>query len=410
MVPPLHHRIVTAKLTGRRATKHRSRPPRRSSSARSPQIEDGREPTPAGIGVTAAWGLPYFDRFVPDEAAAHMPVDRARDPRQAARDQGADPFDPLPERPARRRPRGERRRLAAAERRQRRGPRRSQATAWRPATFSSHERPQGFAGGGFDGRHEPAEADGARGRHSGRRPRSPTPPSCSSASPRRRKPASARRGSRTSRRSDTRTRRADTSTAARTSPLAPLRGPGGVVPDLRLPRPGRHDVRPGMKAKPGAQTLGRGRDEVATVAQGQARLRDRPDDRAQRFAPDGVSPRRGHAWTATARSTRRARRSRTAPTSTRSTTRSPGAPTRTRDRIADAPAAGVHFVVFNPTSDDFRRDRLAMDGVLPDGDAAPFPRGARGQGFNSVLQPTHRQNFLVPPRAHRSFPLVELLA
>jgi hypothetical protein len=26
-----------------------------------------------------------------------------------------------------------------------------------------------------------------------------------------------------------------------------------------------------------------------------------------------------------------------------------------------------------------------------------------------VLQTTHRQNFLVPPRRHRSFPLAELL-
>jgi hypothetical protein len=70
-------------------------------------------------------------------------------------------------------------------------------------------------------------------------------------------------------------------------------------------------------------------------------------------------------------------------------------------------AAGVHFVVFNPTGDDFRRNRLAMDGVLPDG-RIPFPARDRNQGFNSVLTTTHRQNFLVPPRVHRSFPLAEL--
>ncbi len=73
------------------------------------------------------------------------------------------------------------------------------------------------------------------------------------------------------------------------------------------------------------------------------------------------------------------------------------------------PMAGVHFVVFNPTSDDFHRNRLAMDGVLPDG-KLPFQPRARGQGFNAVLRTTHRQNFLVPPRAHRSFPLAELRA
>jgi hypothetical protein len=82
--------------------------------------------------------------------------------------------------------------------------------------------------------------------------------------------------------------------------------------------------------------------------------------------------------------------------------------TPARDGWSDQPAAGVHFVVFNPTSDDFHRNRLAMDGVLPDGTKLHLPARARGQGFNAVLRTTHRQNFLVPPRRHRSFPLAEL--
>jgi hypothetical protein len=49
-----------------------------------------------------------------------------------------------------------------------------------------------------------------------------------------------------------------------------------------------------------------------------------------------------------------------------------------------------------------------MDGVLPDGTRLDFAAGSRGQGFNAVLTTTHRQNFLVPPRRHRSFPLAEL--
>ena len=80
------------------------------------------------------------------------------------------------------------------------------------------------------------------------------------------------------------------------------------------------------------------------------------------------------------------------------------------DKMSDSPAAGVHFVVFNPSSDDFNRGRLAMDGMLPDGTELPFAPRDRGQGFNSILRTTHRQNFLVPPRRHRSFPLVELLS
>ncbi|HEY2074251.1 MAG TPA: twin-arginine translocation signal domain-containing protein [Gaiellaceae bacterium] len=79
-----------------------------------------------------------------------------------------------------------------------------------------------------------------------------------------------------------------------------------------------------------------------------------------------------------------------------------------RDGVSKEPSAGVHFVVFNPSGDDFERNRLAMDGVLPGGTKLSVPPRNRAQGFNSVLTTTHRQNFLVPPRRHRSFPLAEL--
>ena len=81
-----------------------------------------------------------------------------------------------------------------------------------------------------------------------------------------------------------------------------------------------------------------------------------------------------------------------------------------RDGWSATPSAGLHFISFNPSSHDFHRNRLAMDGVLPDGTRLPFVPRARGQGFNSVLRASHRQNFLVPPRRHRSFPLSELRA
>ena len=35
------------------------------------------------------------------------------------------------------------------------------------------------------------------------------------------------------------------------------------------------------------------------------------------------------------------------------------------DKMSDQASAGVHFVVFNPSSDDFKRMRNAMDGVVP---------------------------------------------
>jgi hypothetical protein len=78
------------------------------------------------------------------------------------------------------------------------------------------------------------------------------------------------------------------------------------------------------------------------------------------------------------------------------------------DSFSTEPAAGVHFVVFNPSGDDFERNRLAMDGVMPDGTKLDVGPRSRAQGFNSVLTTTHRQNFLVPPRLHRSFPLAEM--
>lgn len=81
-----------------------------------------------------------------------------------------------------------------------------------------------------------------------------------------------------------------------------------------------------------------------------------------------------------------------------------------RDGVRAGAAAGLHFVVFNPTSDDFRRNRLAMDGRLPDGAALPLGPRPAGMGINEIIRATHRQNFLVPPRPHRSFPLSELRA
>jgi hypothetical protein len=50
-----------------------------------------------------------------------------------------------------------------------------------------------------------------------------------------------------------------------------------------------------------------------------------------------------------------------------------------------------------------------MDGVFADGTRVPLEARDPGQGINSVLTTTHRQNFLVPPRPHRALPLVDLL-
>ncbi len=71
--------------------------------------------------------------------------------------------------------------------------------------------------------------------------------------------------------------------------------------------------------------------------------------------------------------------------------------------------AGLHFAVFVPASRLFHTARLAMDGVLPDGTNLRSEISDANNGINSRMAATHRQNFLVPPRSKRSFPLAELL-
>ena len=78
------------------------------------------------------------------------------------------------------------------------------------------------------------------------------------------------------------------------------------------------------------------------------------------------------------------------------------------DRWRAGAAAGLHFVSFTPTGSIFERVRRAMDGHYPDRRNTGLDPHDEELGFNSILRTTHRQNFLVPPRAHRSFPLAEL--
>ncbi len=80
----------------------------------------------------------------------------------------------------------------------------------------------------------------------------------------------------------------------------------------------------------------------------------------------------------------------------------------TGDHYSKDPAAGLHFVMFQPTIGIFNSVRLAMDGHFP-GETLPVSPHSTHAGINSVLQTTHRQNYLVPPRRHRSFPLAEFL-
>jgi hypothetical protein len=84
----------------------------------------------------------------------------------------------------------------------------------------------------------------------------------------------------------------------------------------------------------------------------------------------------------------------------------------TRDRFSTTAAPGLHFAVFVPASSKFHAARMAMDGVLPDGTNLrldPYNIPDSANGINGMIHATHRQNFLIPPRRHRSFPLAEML-
>jgi hypothetical protein len=65
----------------------------------------------------------------------------------------------------------------------------------------------------------------------------------------------------------------------------------------------------------------------------------------------------------------------------------------------------LHFSIFVPTADFFvtmRRSQASLDL------AEQYNVPAANLGLERFLTATRRQNFLVPPRRHRAFPLVEL--
>jgi hypothetical protein len=397
IVPPLHSEVVTGTID---AAGVRTLQPKLEAALR--ELDAGYAPNPAGLTVTVAWGLPYFERYVPAQAKAHLPHDRRANASALlpTRRFPSDPHDTLLERND----------VAVLLR----SDSRAHIDAARKLLFEElgflrmTSIRRGFAGGGFGGGEglpkKMAVAAGVPG--------------------------------------------ADLIpdgselflgfTSTQKSGLGPRLIANhetlGYV-DLRSGyfRNGTHmhlshideDLeawylnfdfdervltvfRPGMTGvRQGAQTVPQGPEHVSTSQQvtGQFHKTGRFGHSASIqstsrllqdvVATDGTVYRKGTAIPQRADF---------------NTLDNPFAWTAApeRDKFDPSPSAGVHFVVFNPSSDDFARNRLAMDGVLPDGTKLDLPPRARAQGFNSVLTTTHRQNFLVPPRLHRAFPLAEL--
>ena len=396
LVPPLHHAVVTARV---RATDLRKA---RLHLEQALQTLDARYPlTPAGLGVTVAWGLPYFRRHVAKAAATHLPFDR-RAGKPALLDARRFPSDP---------------KATLLEANDVAILLRSDhvehiddalhALFDRLDVFAKTSVRRGFVGGGFKG--GPglprllAMAAGVPGAdlipHGAELFLGFTSSQKAALGP---------------------SKIANFETLG----LVDLRGGyfhGGthmhlshIAEDLEAWYLGLDfSERVTTAFRPGPRTSSRGRRRCPR-ARARARMPQRsrrapPHTAASAIAPRSSRPRACSRTSSgpTARSIRRGRRSRSAATSTRSTTPSSGASLQGAIAWRSSRSRASTSSSFNPSSDDFHRNRLAMDGVLPGGKRLATS-GQYSRGFNEILQTTHRQNFLVPPRKHRSFPLAEL--
>jgi hypothetical protein len=409
VVPPLHHRVVTAKV----GVSSSSRDLRAAQGALEETLrvlERRYEPTPAGLGVTVAWGLAYFRHYVPVPAAHHIPIDARASkakgkPVRAVLDAVRFPSDPT---------------ATILEDNDVAFLLRSDVlhhiddaakTLFDDlGAFKVTSIRRGFAGGGFDGGQslpkKMAMAAGVPGANL----------------------------------IPDRSELFLGFTSTQKQGLGPTRianletlrysdgGPDGyflhgttmhlshITEDLEawyinfdFDERAATAFRPGLHVKPGAMTVRQGPQDVVSIAGNAADYRR--DGRIGHSAAIQTASRLQHDVVGTD-GTRYPKGTAIPHRADFNTLDNPffWSADANRDNMQPGPAAGVHFVVFTPTSDDFHRGRLAMDGVLPDGTRLPFTPRARGQGFNSVLTTTHRQNFLVPPRRYRSFPLVDLLA
>ena len=396
LVPPLHHQVTTARVKVDRADIGDAKETLERVLA---ELDADYPSTPAGLGVTVAWGRPYFERLVAAQAAAHLPWDR-RAKKDALLDAVRFPSDPdetvLEQNDVAI--------LLRSDSLERVG------EAWKRIDDAGVLEPtsirKGFAGGGFEG---------------------------GTSLPKRMAMAAGVPGA------DLIPETSELFLGFTSTQKAGL-GPARIAnletlgyADLKTGyfRGGTHmhlshleedleawflnfdfrervdtAFRPHLDVAPNVQTVPQAADDVVTEE------RVRSDFK--------TSGRMGHS--ASIQVTSRLQQDVVADDGTvfpKGTAVPQRADFNTLDNpffwsaepgvVQATPMPGVHFVVFNPTSDDFHRNRLAMDGVFPDG-KLPFRPRARGQGFNAVLRTTHRQNFLVPPRRHRSFPLAELRA
>jgi hypothetical protein len=395
LVPPLHHEVVTARLNVDPSDRRDAQQQFESLLA---EIEGDYAPSPAGLGVTVGWGLPYFRRFVPDATRRYLPRDVRAD-KPVLLDARRFPSDPAATVL-------EANDLVVQLRSDVRANIDGAVAQLRDSKlFTITSLRRGFVGGGFEGRRSlPKQMAMAANV-----PGAELIPDTSELFL-----------------GFTSTQRAGMGPGRianfETLGYVDFRGSdyfhrgthmhlSHITEDLEtwylnfeFSERVSTAFRPYLQVRENAQTVPQGPAQVQTT-------RDVERD----FAKSGAI---GHS--ASIQTTSRLLEDAVGPDGTRypkgtaipvradfNTLDNPFFYSERKAELQPGPAAGVHFIVFNPSSDDFHRNRLAMDGVLP-GKRLPLSARARGQGFNSVLQTTHRQNYLVPPRVHRSFPLAEL--
>ena len=404
LVPPLHHEVLTAQRRRSTARELRGRPGD-ARAASSPGSTPTTRPRPAGLGVTVAWGLPYFRAPRPGRGAA-----------ATCRSTGA--------------PASRRCSTRAASRATRTRPcsRRTTSRSCCAATQRAHiddalgriEHDRAPAGSRacaaasraarFDGGESLPRADGDRRRRARRRADPRGRPSSSSASPRpRRRPSGPGKIAN-----------------FETLGYVDLRGSdyfregthmhlSHVAEDLEawyvnfaLRRAGLDRVPARASTSPRARRRRAGpRAGLETAADVRRTFRATGRDRPQRLDPDDLAPRGG----------RRRRRRHALPA------RGTAVPIRADFNTLDNPFALLRRARRDPARGRWRAStsssstpRATTSSATGSrwtacSPAATLPLAARAraaQGFNSILTTTHRQNFLVPPRRHRSFPLAEL--
>jgi hypothetical protein len=393
LVPPLHHEILTARVTAEPSNLKAAQAELRQLLE---QLDADYPASPAGLGVTVAWGLPYFRRLTPDALERYLPHDRRADKPvlfDAQRFQ-SDPFDTTLESND----------VAILLRSDARahiddGTQRLRASK----LFDLTSIRRGFAGGGFDGGTSLPKQMAVAAQIPG----ADLIPETSELFL-----------------GFTSTQRAGmgpgTIANFETLGYVDFRGSDYFRQGTHMHLSHIHEdleawylnfdfdervataFKPNKKVKQDAQTVSQGPRDVSTEADVHRDYRKtgrighsasiQTTSRLQHdfVGEDGTIYPKGTAIPVRADF---------------NTLDNPFAWSEKPDEIGVLPAAGVHFVVFNPTGEDFRRNRLAMDGHFPRRTIELKPRG-REQGFNEVLSTTHRQNFIVPPRRHRSFPLV----